>query len=415
MPFCNTNVIQTQTKCNTKMKIPTINFIFDRRKTATPNKKGYVELRITYNRKQKFASTGITCYPNQWNVKNECVINSSDSDELNAILIKLRQKTLQIIGKMTENGLYDINAIPTILKQESVDITFVDYVYRRIQKKKVSENTHRTYITMYNKLVEYGKLTYFSDITQKNIRNFSEWLHNYSWNEKDKYGKTIKRTYSQASIYKITSNVSLFISDAVVDGYINENPYVTKRMNESKGGTRIDEYLTIEEVGKIEKSVMPTKSLAEARDLFLIQCYTGLSYIDLMTYDFTTIKDTKGMKLCTGKRVKTGVEFAFVVTDKIREILSKYKYIIPKVPNQKYNIKLKLIADASSIDKNITSHMGRRTAGSIWLNSGIPIEVVSKCLGHSSIAMTQRAYAKILDTTIIDAFNKNIKELVKPT
>lgn len=388
------------------MKIPTINFIFDRRKTATPNKKGYVELRVTYNRKQKFASTGIMCFPNQWNAKKECIVNSSYSDGLNAILIKLRQKTLQIIGKMTESGNYDINAIPTLLKQKSVDITFTDYIYKRIMKKKVSDNTHKTYITMYNKLVEFGKLTYFSDITQKNIRDFSEWLHNYSWKENDKYGRTIKRTYSQASIYKFTSNLSLFISDAVVDGYLSENPYVTKRMNENKGGTRIEEYLTIDEVGKIEKAEMPTKSLSDAKDLFLLQCYTGLAYADLMTYDFANIKSTSGMVLCTGKRVKTGVEFAFVVTDKTRGILAKYNYCMPKLPNQKYNIKLKLVADASGIDKNITSHMGRRTAGSVWLNSGIPIEVVSKCLGHSSIAMTQRAYAKILDTTIIDAFKK---------
>ena len=123
-----------------------------------------------------------------------------------------------------------------------------------------------------------------------------------------------------------------------------------------------------------------------------------------MTYDYTTIKDTTGMVLCTGKRVKTGVEYAFVVTDKTRELLAKYDYHMPKLPNQKYNIKLKLVADSAGIDRNLTSHMGRRTAGSVWLNSGIPIEVVSKCLGHSSVIMTQKAYAKILDTTILEAF-----------
>jgi integrase len=64
------------------------------------------------------------------------------------------------------------------------------------------------------------------------------------------------------------------------------------------------------------------------------------------------------------------------------------------------------MADAAGINKPITSHMGRRTAGSIWLNMGIPIDVVAKCLGHQSIQVTQRAYAKILDTTVVDAFRK---------
>lgn len=382
---------------------PQLKFIFDRKKKATSDKKGVVELRITYQRKSQYMTTGIKCYPHQWDDKKNCV-KGLNAIELNHILMKIQTKALKIIGDMIDSDKIDISAIPKLLNNQGVDMTFTDYVFKRIESKKVVENTHKTYVTMYNKLVEYGRIKYFSDITQKNIRDFSEWLHAYSWKQKDKYGREETRTYSQASIYKITSNLSLFINDAVVDGYLNENPYVTKRMNESKGGTRIDEYLTIEEVGKVEKATMPTHSLGEARDLFLLQCYTGLSYADLMTYDYTTIKDTTGMVLCTGKRVKTGVEYAFVVTDKTRELLDKYDYHMPKLPNQKYNVKLKLVADAAGIDRNLTSHMGRRTAGSVWLNSGIPIEVVSKCLGHSSVLMTQKAYAKILDTTILEAF-----------
>ena len=382
---------------------PQLKFIFDRKKKATSDKKGVVELRITYQRKSQYMTTGIKCYPHQWDDKKNCV-KGLNAIELNNILMKIHTKALKIIGDMIDSDRIDISAIPKLLNNQGVDMTFTDYVFKRIESKKVVENTHKTYVTMYNKLVEYGRIKYFSDITQKNIRDFSEWLHAYSWKQKDKYGREETRTYSQASIYKITSNLSLFINDAVVDGYLNENPYVTKRMNESKGGTRINEYLTIEEVGKVEQATMPTHSLCEARDLFLLQCYTGLSYADLMTYDYTTIKDTTGMVLCTGKRVKTGVEYAFVVTDKTRELLAKYDYHMPRLPNQKYNVKLKLVADSAGIDRNLTSHMGRRTAGSVWLNSGIPIEVVSKCLGHSSVLMTQKAYAKILDTTILEAF-----------
>ena len=261
-------------------------------------------------------------------------------------------------------------------------------------------------MSLYNKLCEFGKIKFFSDITQKSIRDYSEWLHAYQWTEKDRFGNEIKKKYSQASIYKLTSNLSLFISDAVVDGYLSENPYVAKKMNEDKGKTRIDEYLTTEEVEKIEKAEMPTHSLSEARDLFLVQCYTGLAYIDLMTYDFRKHKSGKKNELCTGKRHKTGVEFNFVITSKCRDLLKRYNYVLPKLPNQKYNIKLKLVADAAGIDKNLTSHMGRRTAGTLWLNAGIPIEVVSKCLGHSSIIQTQRAYAKVLDNTIVEAFKR---------
>ena len=74
------------------MIIPTINFIYDRRHTAGADKKGYAELRITHNSRQKFISTGISCYPAQWDKKNECVIKSLDSDQLNVIIPKMHQR-----------------------------------------------------------------------------------------------------------------------------------------------------------------------------------------------------------------------------------------------------------------------------------------------------------------------------------
>ena len=391
------------------MEAPKIKFVFDRKHNADKSKTGKVDLRITYNYKQKFISTGISVLPSQWltNPKDGNHIRGTGADmEQNAILAKMRTKVYKIVSDMLERGRVDISAIPELLKRQNVDMTFLDYVFKRMEakRKQITDHTHKSYVTMFNKLSEFGKIKYFSDVTQGNIRALSEWLHAYQRTETDSYGRSIKKAYSQATIYKITSNLSLFISDAVVDGYLDENPYVTKRMNENKGATRIDQYLTKDEVAMIEKSEMPTKSLSEARDLFLVQCYTGMAYIDLMTYDFTRHKEKNGLELCSGCRHKTGVEFAFVMTDKAREILRKYGYVLPKLPNQKYNIKLKLVADAAKIDKPLTSHMGRRTAGSIWLNDGIPVEIVSRCLGHSSIAMTQRAYAKILDNTIMEAF-----------
>lgn len=387
------------------MIIPSLKFIYDRMHRTSKNKKGTVDLRITYQRRQKFIATGVRVLPHQWDAKKEQVV-SFDSAEYNTILADIKARVLRIISNMAKSGNIDIDAIPNLLKQESVDITFIDYFYKRMEGRKVAENTHRSHVTTYNKLVEYGKIKYFSDITQRNIRNFGEWLHKYKWKERDKYGNVVERMYSQASIYKLTSNLSCFISDAVVDGYVKENPYITKRMNESRGGTRIDQYLTKDEVEKLEQAQMPTPAMAETKDLFLLQCYTGLSYADLMTYDFTQHKDKEGYELASGKRKKTGVEFFFVLQEKGREILRKYDYMIPKLSNQKYNWKLKTVAEIAMVDKQLTTHMGRRTAGSIWLNAGIPIEVVSKCLGHSSILMTQKAYAKILDNTIIEAFEK---------
>lgn len=383
------------------MNIPKVKFVFDRKHQSSKSKEGKIDLRITHVKKQKFLATGLSVYPHQWNEKDQQIRNAVDAIEKNAILASIKKKAMKILLEMADDGKIDLEAIPVLMKQQTVTMTFLDYVYKRMEKKQVTEHTHRSYITMYNKLCEFGKIKFFFDITATNIRGFGEWLHAYVRTENG-----TKKKYSQATIYKITSNLSLFISDAVTDGFISENPYITKRMNEDKGGTRIDQYLTPQEVKKITDAAMPTASVSKSRDLFLLQCYTGLAYIDLMTYDFTQYKGSEGQLLCHGKRHKTGTEFVFVLTEKARTILQRYGYKMPVLSNQKYNAHLKIMGDAAGIEKPITSHMGRRTAGSIWLNSGIPVDVVAKCLGHQSIQVTQRAYAKILDTTVSDAFEK---------
>ena len=387
------------------MIIPKIKFVFDRLHRSDSSHKGSVDLRITLGSKQKFVATGIRCYPGQWDDRNECV-RSSDGMGDNAVLVKIRNKTLKIIGDMMDADSIDLNAIPALIKQKSVNITFTDYIYKRMKSKQVSDYTRKAYHVFYSRFTEWGKMQFFSDVTEKKIRDWDEYLHAVTWKEKDRYGKEITRRYSQASIGSMHKNLKVFINDAMVDGYIKENPYSTKRIKIDKGSTRIDKFLTKEEIEKIESAEMQTCSLSEARDLFLIQVFTGLSYIDLMVYDFTQCKDAQDYAIFSGYRSKTGVLFTFVLTPKAKTILEKYGYHLPKLPNQKYNIKLKLVADAAGIDKSPSSHDGRRSCGYMLLNAGVPISVVSRILGHSSIRQTEQAYARLLDDTISEEIKK---------
>lgn len=390
------------------MILPTIKFVFDRQNRACNTKMGSIELRITFNRKQKFVATGVKCFPGQWDATHEC-IKSLNSQEDNANLLRIRKKALKIIGAMADSDNIDINAIPALLKQKSVDMTFEDYIYQRMTKKPVSDYTKKAYHVFYSRFVEWGRMRFFSDISEKGIRDWDEWLHKVTWTVKDKYGNDVKKSYSAASIGSMHKNLKAFINDAKVDGYVKENPYVSKRIKIDKGGTRIDQFLTKEEVDRIIAAEMPTNSLKEARDLFLIQVYTGLSYVDLMAYDFTQCKNANDYAVFSGIRSKTGTIFTFVLTPSAKAILERYGYVMPKLPNQKYNVKLKLIADAAGIDKNVSSHDARRSCGSILLNAGVPIAVVSRVLGHSSVKQTESAYARLLDSTIADEIRKHIK------
>ncbi len=388
--------------------IPQIKFIFDRKRRAGKGMMGSVELRITYNYKQKYITTGVKCFPGEWDAKVECV-KSLESQELNAVLLKIRTKVMKIISDMVESESIDIEAIPPLLKNKITDMTLTDYIYKRMQDRQVSDYTKRAYQVFFNRFFMWGGMKYFSQVTVKGIREFDEYLHAFRWTGKDRQGRDVTRQYAQATIGAMHKNLKSFIADAVVDGFLKENPYVSKRIKIDKGGTRIDRFLTAEEVGAVESAKLPTRALDESRDLFLVQVFSGLSFVDLMTYDFTQCRNANDYAVFSGLRSKTKTMFSFVLTPKTKAILERYGYRLPKLPNQKYNMRIKLIMDAAGIDRPVSSHDARRSCGSILLNAGVPISVVSRILGHSSIRQTEQAYARLLDDTIAEEIRKHVK------
>ena len=91
-------------------------------------------------------------------------------------------------------------------------------------------------------------------------------------------------------------------------------------------------------------------------------------------------------------------------------LVRRYKGKLPLISNVKYNLYLKEVAKAAGIDKPVTTHWARHTGATLLLNQGVPMEIVSKVCGHSSIKMTEKIYAKLLDETVVKAVNKAEKK-----
>jgi integrase len=115
------------------------------------------------------------------------------------------------------------------------------------------------------------------------------------------------------------------------------------------------------------------------------------------------IEEVKGTKVYTGKRNKTGKPFTIPLLSPALEILDKYNNILPIISNVKYNEYLKVVAQASGIEKPVSSHWARHTGATLLLNEGVDMRIISKICGHSSIKMTEQIYAKLLDETVVDA------------
>ena len=166
-------------------------------------------------------------------------------------------------------------------------------------------------------------------------------------------------------------------------------------------------YLTEEELSAIMNRKFTLKRLEQVRDLFVFSCFTGLAYIDVYSLRERHIRKSFDEQLWVmKKRKKTGIQSNILLLDVPKMILNKYKdklpdgMVLPVLSNQKMNAYLKEIADLSGIEKNLTFHLARHTfATTVTLSKGVPIETVSKMLGHTNMKTTQ-IYARITDQKI---------------
>jgi Site-specific recombinase XerD len=180
-------------------------------------------------------------------------------------------------------------------------------------------------------------------------------------------------------------------------------------------------YLTKEELECIAKKKIDIPRLEYVRDIFVFSCFTGLAYIDVYNLKESNIRTSFDGKLwIMTKRHKTDVNSNIPLLDVPRMILEKYKgklpegKLLPISSNQKMNAYLKEIGDLCEIKKSLTFHLARHTfATTITLSQGVPIETVSKMLGHTNIKTTQ-IYARITDNKIghdMDILSGKLKEM----
>jgi site-specific recombinase XerD len=174
-------------------------------------------------------------------------------------------------------------------------------------------------------------------------------------------------------------------------------------------------FLTTGELNIISSVELPNNTLGLIRDCFVFQCWTGLAYADLKALnvprdaEYHTDKAGNLRRVLRITRAKStlykGYECVIPLLPEAERLLAHYEDELPVLCNQYYNRGLKELGQLCSIKaEKMTTHVGRKTAGTLFLNMGAPLPVVSKILGHANVLITQRLYAELLDTTVIDAF-----------
>lgn len=385
------------------LSYPISRFVFDRKKISSEKRKGLIQIEVRYEKKRKWISTGIKVFKDQWHDKRY-IVNSLDSDELNERLFLCKEKIDSYFNSLMEKGItFSWDDFDTFLKRMDTSTsseTFIDYVARRIEERNdIKPSTKANHRKLLTSLDEFGKILYFSDLTKSNVADYYNFLLG---KEVIIQGKVQKLKLTTTSSYM--KFLKVYINDAIQHDKLDKNP--CNGLKVKRGSAENGRWLSLEELSRIENIENIPSSLKIIRDLFLIQCYTGMAYTDLMDFSPEKLTEIDGVTVLSGKRKKSGESYVTVIYPTLKNLLDKYNYNIPKRTNQSYNRALKVLSMACNIDKPLATHWARRTCGMLMLNKGYSIEVVAKVLGHSDIKTTQQCYAKILDRTVIDSFKK---------
>ncbi len=281
----------------------------------------------------------------------------------------------------------------------------------RIETNKESafstiQNYRTTYMHLKKFLINFNlRNISLSDVNESVIRKFDIFLM------ETKLINSKVNTLSRASVNKYHKKLRALFSMAIEDGLITNNPYRKFRIKNQESART---YLTKAELNRIEEHDLGgNQSLKRARDKFLFSVYTGMRFTDADNLMDENVEYDGKKYWINFTQQKTKEPQRIPMLEKAKLIYDKYEferlvsgYVLPRLSNQKVNAYLKTIADLAEIKKPLTHHVARHTsATTIFLSNGVPLEVVSKQLGHSSIKTTE-VYAKITNSMLSNAVDK---------
>jgi site-specific recombinase XerD len=351
--------------------------------------------------------------PDNWNNSREIVRgNRQEIKDLNHYLDRLKTRFIEYYQEMQlQKKKITADAIKNLflgLDQGGFTLCKLVEYHNQTMKGTFAWGTLKNYFTTQKYLKRFlkdrlGKEDiYLSEFSYKFIADFECYLRNYQ-------PKDHQRPLANNGVMKHLERFRKMITMVVKMEWIDKDPFERFRLKFQKVERG---FLTTEELAKIENKKFQIERLQYIRDLFVFSCYTGLAYIDTMnlTPGNIAIGIDRQYWISTARQ-KTDQAVRIPILPKAWEIIEKYKTnprslqtgnLFPIISNQKLNSYLKEIADLCGIQKNLTFHLARHTfATTVTLTNGVPIETVSKLLGHTSIKTTQ-IYAKVIEQKVSD-------------
>ena len=384
-------------------------------KSKMNNGKAPIYCRITIDGERLQFATKRSIEPVKW-ISAAGVVkgNSEEARTINAYLdfinVELHRHYNILLSTNQTISVHTLRNSYLGIKEKQKGLVEV-FKYHNDQMKEligidVVKSTHTKFETVKSKLESFLKDNFkrseilLNELDHKFISDFEYYL---------KVNKKIGHNTSM----KYIRNVKKVINMAISNDWLPKNPFGNFKCSNKKV---IREILTSEEIISLSEKEFKMDRLEEVRDIFLFCCYTGYAFVDVekLTKNDVVIGIDGGKWIYTNRQ-KTGTQSNVPLLPLAIEILEKYAAhpycenkgkLLPVKSNQKMNAYLKEVADLCEINKPLTMHIARHTfATTVTLSNGVPIETVSKLLGHTKLATTQ-IYAQVLQNKVSEDMSK---------
>ena len=375
--------------------------------------------RLWHESKRKIFSIGFKVTRNKWNQNKQIATGKSEmTQRINTQMEVIKKKLVEIETKLIMEGSEDIleDMYALYIGKTTVSRSFITLFEERYMTAKRMEGIKfkKSTLDKFKDVLElvraYIKKSYHaSDIPMNKVNfKFISGLEDYLL--------TVRRQ-KPVTINKNMQRVKQVTTYAMKCNYIKVDPFI------DHAPLKVEKelvFLTTEELHKLESYQFAQERLAKVRDLYLFSVYTGLAYHEAFALQKKHIIMAFDKRFWIEmKREKTGKGISVPLLPQAMKIMEKYDnggdkeaHVLPAISNQKMNSYLKEITEIVGINKKLTHHTARKTfATTILLYNDVPIEIVSKLLGHSSIAVTQKHYAKVVNKKVSACMEKLEKQL----
>jgi integrase len=376
-------------------------FVFNRTGTLNRYGEGLIQVRAYQNGRYRLFSTGVYIEPRKWSERTQRVkiahpnhfVHNQRITEQMQLMEAFEIKMINRFGGLSLDRVHEYAETGQLEPPKS----FTEFYKRELVATDYKASSHKMYQLTLTKLKAFRPVLYFDDLRYKTVLDFDRWL------KKQKLGDN--------SIYKHHVRLRTFIKAAVRQDFLpaNDDPYI--KFRPSRGQEPKREYLNAEELSKIESLPLEDDALRRVCDMFLLCCYTGLRFGDAIRLNVSNIEQTnKGLVLRTiaektSKPLRLPLYLLFQDDDgggsRPERILKRYLTQLAPLAscagverirffpysNQYVNRTLKQIAALAKINKNVSTHVARRTFGT-QMATRVKSPVLQKLMQHSRPDMT---------------------------